>query len=253
MNAMIFAAGLGTRLQPLTNKCPKALVEIEGYALLDIALRKMQHLEIQRVIVNVHHHAEQIISFLSNYELADMEILISDERDLLMDTGGGLLKAKHLFIKDLPILIYNVDILTNVNLSKLVDYHKNSNNLVSMFTQNRDASRYLLFDGNDELCGWQNPKTGEEKWSTIPKSITKKGYNGIQMVDYELLSLLKTSGAFPIIPAYIDLAATHKIGCWNDDNAKWFDIGSIAKMDNALNYLKLCSAYEKSLFSDVWQ
>ena len=250
---MIFAAGLGTRLQPLTNKYPKALVEIEGYALLDIALRKMQHLGIQRVIINVHHHAEQIVTFLRNYELTDMEILISDECDLLMDTGGGLLKAKHLFIKDLPILIYNVDVLTDVSILGLINHHKNSDNLVSMFTQNRDASRYLLFDENNELCGWQNPKTGEEKWSTIPKPVFKKGYNGIQIVNYELLSLLKTSGAFPIIPTYIELAATFKIGCWNDDNAKWFDIGSIAKMDNALNYLKSCSLYEKSLFSDIWQ
>ena len=250
---MIFAAGLGTRLQPLTNKCPKALVEIEGYTLLDIALRKMQKLGIQRVIVNVHHHAEQIISFLNNYKSGDTEILISDERDFLMDTGGGLLKAKHLFIKDLPILIYNVDILTNANIPKLIDYHSNSNNLVSLFTQNRSASRYLLFDENDDLCGWQNPKTGEEKWSVIPKSVSKKGYNCIQVINYELLSLLNTSGAFPIIPAYIDLAATHKIGCWNDDNAKWFDIGTLSKMDNALNHLKLCSIAEKCLFSDVWR
>jgi len=239
MNAMIFAAGLGTRLKPITNDKPKALVEIGGYTLLEIAIKKLINADIKRIIINVHHFAEQIIDFINKKNFTEVEIFISDESNQLLDTGGGLLKAKDLFIKNSPIITYNVDILCDINFSDLIEYHNNNQNLVTMFVQNREASRYLLFDDSNRLCGWQNPATGEEKWSTIPKKATKLGYNGVQIVDYELFSYINLSGSFSIIPLYIELAADKKICGWVNDDVKWFDIGTPEKLNKILSEKKL--------------
>ena len=236
MNAMIFAAGLGTRLQPITNTKPKALVEIGGFTLLEIAIRKLINFGIKRIVINVHHFAELIIDFIDKNNFSNTEILISHEKDNLLDTGGGLVRAKGLFIENSPIIIYNVDVLTNINFSELIEYHNINNNLVTMFVQKRDATRYLLFDKNNQLCGWNNPKTGEEKWSTTQKSATKLGYNGIQIVDYKIFSYLPTFGAFSIIPYLVELAATHKICAWRNDKAKWFDLGTIEKLQKVVEY-----------------
>ena len=237
MNAMIFAAGLGTRLKPLTDKKPKALVEIEGCPLLEIAIKKLIKFGIKHIIINVFHFADQIIDFIESKNFSEAEILISDERNQLLDTGGGLLKAKDLFIKHSPIITYNVDILCDINLDDLVKFHNEQKNFVTMFVQNREASRYLIFDDHNRLCGWQNPKTGEEIWSTIPQKASKLGYNGIQIVDYEIFSHINKSGAFSIIPFYIELAAKKKICGWLNDDVKWFDIGTLEKISNAVEFL----------------
>ncbi|MDR2927467.1 MAG: NTP transferase domain-containing protein [Cytophagaceae bacterium] len=248
MNAMIFAAGVGSRLHPITNNCPKALVEIEGCPLLDIALKKMERIGVQRVVVNVHHHADKVITFLKN-RICNTEVVISDERNLLMDSGGGLLKAKDLFIKKQPILLYNADIVTDIDLSELTAFHLKSKNLVTLFVQKRNASRYLLFGKTGRLCGWLNSQTGEEKWSVAPEPFSMLGYNGVQAVNYELLSYLDNiEGVFSIIPEYLRLAAAHNICGWMNNNAKWFDIGTVEKLNNAQSYLKSISDYQKNRF-----
>jgi len=248
MNAIIFSAGKGTRLRPLTDVKPKALVEIENFTLLEIAIRKLTKYGIKRIIINVHHFANQIIDFIKNNNFGEVEIFISDETQLLLDTGGGLVKAKNLFVKNMPIIAYNVDIICNINLHKLIDFHNNNKNLVSMFVQNRTASRFLLFDNENLLCGWQNPITGDEKWSTIPKESSKLGYNGIQVIDYEIFKHIKQQGVFSIIPIYIDLAANHKICGWINNEVTWFDIGTPEKLNHTINYLNECNDIEKSEF-----
>jgi NDP-sugar pyrophosphorylase family protein len=232
MNAMIFAAGLGTRLQPLTNNCPKALVKIGDDELLKIALNKLKALGINKVVVNVHHFAEQIIDFIENYNSECMDIVISDERDQLLDTGGGLLKAAPLFDEGSQILIYNVDVITNAPIDQLIEQHTKENNLATLLVQNRKASRYLMFDQNNQLCGWNNPSTGEEKWVTTPKQSKKLGFNGIQIINSKLLTLINAKNSFPIIPIYLQLAKSQRISGWSNWDGDWFDVGTPEKVNN---------------------
>ena len=236
MNAMIFAAGLGTRLQPLTNNCPKALVKIGDDELLKIALNKLKRLGIKKVVVNVHHFAEQIIYFIQNYHSGSMEIVISDESNQLLDTGGGLLKAAPLFDKGTPILIYNVDVITNAPIDQLIEQHFIENNLATLLVQDRKASRYLMFDQNNQLCGWNNPNTGEEKWVTTPKPAKKLGFNGIQIINSELLRLINAENSFPIIPIYLQLAQSQRISGWSNWNGEWFDVGTPERLNNVTDF-----------------
>ena len=236
---MIYAAGLGTRLRPITNNKPKALVEIGDSTLLEIAIKKLINFGVKRIVINVHHFADQIIQYITQKNFTGAEIVISDERQQLLDTGGGLRNARELFIKDSPIITYNVDILSNINLSELFDYHNNNKNFVSIFVQNRETSRYLLFDKDNHLCGWQNPKTNEEKWSSVPKPATKLGNNCIQVLDYKIFSYLTDTAPFPIIPFLVDLAATEKICGWINNDVTWFDIGTPEKLLKAKEYSEL--------------
>lgn len=246
---MIFAAGLGTRLHPYTANCPKALVKIGQFSLLEIALKKLERLPVSRVVVNVHHHAAQVVDFIKNYQTTNFEIVISDETEHLLDTGGGLRKAASLFHEELPILIYNADVLTTANLNELLRMHENEKNMATLMVQNRNASRFLLFDSNNQLCGWQNPKTGDEKWvSHIQDNYIKLGFNGIQVINYELLNLLQPTGAFPIIPEYLKLAANNRIAGWQNWQGSWFDIGTPEKLDAAKNYFLSCTETERIKF-----
>jgi len=239
MNALIFAAGKGTRLQPLTENKPKALVEICGHKLLEITIKKLLQFKINRIVINVHHFAEQIIDFINNNNFNGAEIFISDERNQLLDTGGGLLKAKDFFIKNKPVIIHNVDIISNVNFFELIDYHNINKNLVSLFVQNRKSSRYLLLDDDNRLCGWQNTESKEEIFSFKPKSFSKFGYSGIHVIDYELFSHLKPFGVFSIIPEYLRLSSSQKIYGWVNNDITWFDIGTPEKLIIAEKKLKM--------------
>lgn len=248
MNAMIFAAGLGSRLRPITNNCPKALVKVGDFTLLEMALKKMSRLGIKKVIVNVHHFASQVVDFIKKYNVTDMEIIISDESNMLLDTGGGLLNAATLFDKGSDILIYNVDIVTNADLNGLIKHHITENNLATLLIQERNASRYLMFDDNNILCGWKNPKTKEEKWVSNPKPSKEMGFNGIQIIKYEFLSLIKEKGSFPIIPVYLELAKTQRIAGWSNWEGKWFDVGTPEKLNNISEFILKCSAKEFQSF-----
>lgn len=248
MNAMIFAAGLGSRLRPLTDNCPKALIKIDHRSLLEIALLKMSRLKIKKVVVNVHHHAQQIIDFIQNYRSNNMEILISDERDQLLDTGGGLLNAAPLFDRGSQILIYNVDVVTNANIEALIQYHNIHQNLATLFVQERKASRYLMFDNNNLLCGWKNPKTGEEKWVSDVVTSKAMGFNGVQVINYELLNLIDAKNAFPIIPVYLQLAEKHRISGWVDNKSEWFDAGTPEKVNNVREFFINCTPEKRQTF-----
>lgn len=248
MNAMIFAAGLGTRLRPLTDNCPKALVKIGNYTLLEIALNKMVRLGIKKVVVNVHHFASQIIDFISQYHSYGMEILISNESNQLLDTGGGLLKAAPFFDKGSQILIYNVDVITNANIEGLIENHNKENNLATLLVQNRDASRYLMFDENNLLCGWKNPKTGEEKWVTLPQPSKPMGFNGVQIINYKLLTLINAKNSFPIIPVYLQLAESQRIGGWSNWEGDWFDAGTPEKVNNVSEFFLNCALEKRQTF-----
>ncbi|MBR7168290.1 MAG: NTP transferase domain-containing protein [Bacteroidales bacterium] len=226
MEAMIFAAGLGTRLQPITNHIPKALVEVNGTTLLELCIRNIIKHGFDRVIINVHHFGEQIIDFVANHSF-DAEIVISDERQLLLDTGGGLKKASQLLMQESPLLIHNVDVLSGIDLSDLYRRHYQSGAIATVAVAERNTSRYLLFDTEDNLAGWTNRKTDETIWAS-PKqkdNVVAMAFSGIHVVSRQLTDLLPPAAPYPIIPQYIAIARHSTIKAYKHNANEWMDVG----------------------------
>lgn len=173
---MIFCAGLGTRFKPWTDTHPKALALVNGKSLLQRNIEYLQSFGIRDVIVNVHHFAEQVEQAIVENDGWGSNVLVSDEREVVLETGGGLLNAKDLFTPGEPFITCNADILTNLDINKLITFHKENRALISFGTTNRQSSRYLLFDENNRLCGWKNTKTGEERIAIQKKT----WFKGIQ-------------------------------------------------------------------------
>ncbi|MGC4038045.1 MAG: sugar phosphate nucleotidyltransferase [Chitinophagaceae bacterium] len=224
-NAMIFSAGLGTRFKPWTDKHPKALAIVNGKSLLQRNIEYLQQYGITNVIVNVHHFAEQIINAVESNRGWGSNILISDETDEVLETGGGLLKAKDLFKPGELFITCNADFLTDLNISKLIAFHEQKKALISFGVTNRKTSRYLLFDENDRLCGWKNIKTGETKISIEKKQYVKKAYSCVVVFDYSIFSLMPFTGKFSLIDVYLALAAEHPIYGYDHSGDRLVDVG----------------------------
>lgn len=223
---MIFAAGLGTRLLDETADKPKALVEIGGKTLLEHAIEKVLSCGVTKIVVNVHHFSKQVIDFIESRNWS-IPILISDESNLLLETGGGLKKAAHLFSGKVPILLYNVDILGNVDLNKLEDNHLQSGALATLSVRDRITQRYFKFDEQMQLVGWINKKTGETKVSSADnfKNARELAFSGIHIIQSELLSYLPDENRFSIVEVYLELAKTKMIKGFHDDSELWMDVG----------------------------
>jgi len=238
MNAMIFAAGLGTRLKPLTNTLPKALAPFNGKPLLWHAIKSMEEVGVKRIVVNVHHFAQQIKEYLASQSW-NAEVIISDETDLLLDTGGGLLKAQPLFIPDQPILIRNVDVITSANLQSFIDAHIMNKNDATLMVKSRTTSRYLVFNGEMQLCGWKNIKTQEEIVVSESDDQEDLAFSGMHIIEPLLLDKMGEERPFSIIKAYLDLAKNHSIkGYKVPCGTAWFDVGTIEKLRGAELYYK---------------
>ena len=226
MKAIIFAAGLGSRLKPLTDNTPKTLLKVRSKPLLAHAIEKLQQSGVTEIIINVHHLAEQIIEYLKHVQYQGITFSISDERDLLLDTGGGLKKAAHFFNDNQPFFAYNADILTEMNLSEMMHFHRKQNVLATLAVSNRNTARYLLFDENKRLKGWTNMKTGEVIPQNIDiKQFQKRAFSGIHIINPKLLSLLDKTGNFPIIPEYLRLCTEHLIAGYDHTGCCWKDMG----------------------------
>jgi NDP-sugar pyrophosphorylase family protein len=241
MKAMIFAAGLGTRLKPLTENKPKALIEIGGKSLLERSIIYLKSYGINDITVNVHHFAQQIKDFLEQHNYFGLTIHISDESSLLLDTGGGILKAKSFLQGNESILLINVDILTNLNLNHFFKFHRESNALASLVVRQRQTSRYLLFDKKDQLSGWKNVTSGELRISR-PESVAEAipmAFSGIHLIQPEMLSLIHESGKFSIIDLYLRLSATEKILAFPDTESIWMDLGKYEEIDEAEELIRL--------------
>ncbi|MCW0484149.1 nucleotidyltransferase family protein [Gaoshiqia sediminis] len=235
MKAMIFAAGLGTRLKPLTLDRPKALVELEGHTLLERSIRYLKAYGITDITVNVHHFAWMVTEFLRHHENTGIHLHLSDESEELLDTGGAILKARDFLAGDDPILLMNVDILTNLDLNRLLESHKQSGALASLVVRNRKTSRYLLFDQENQLTGWKNEITGELKICR-PHQIdtsTPLAFSGMQLIQPHLLDLITETGKFSIIDLYLRLAATEQIMAFTDADSIWMDLGKYEQLDDA--------------------
>ncbi len=242
MKAMIFAAGLGTRLKPITDTLPKALVPIAGKTLLEHVVTKLANAGFNELIINVHHHAEMIYSFLEEKKNFGLRIEISDEREMLLDTGGGIRKAARFFDDGKPFLVHNVDIISDVNLKELYQRHCESDDLATLLVKHRDTARYLLFNHQMKMKGWTNIKTGEVK-SPIEnlqvKNYDKLAFSGIHVISPEIFPYMANYPTkFPIMDFYIGSCGKINIGGVVNDEQKVIDVGKIESLAQAEELVK---------------
>lgn len=231
--AMILAAGLGTRLKALTHDKPKALVEVAGKPLLQRNIENLEHYGFDTIIVNIHHFGDQIIDFIEQHHF-DANILISDERGALMDTGGGIVQALPYFGDSQAVLVHNVDILSDVDLQTYFDGFVHSNDDAWLLTQDRNTSRKLLFDEQELLIGWKNLNDGQFKWvNGIKNDYKELAFNGIHIFKPSIFKSYPLQ-CYSIIDLYLELAAQHKIRSREIHPTFWFDIGK-AEDFNSIN------------------
>jgi NDP-sugar pyrophosphorylase family protein len=224
MKAMILAAGLGTRLKPWTDHNPKALAPVNGKSLLQRNIEYLQKFNIKEVIVNVHHFSNQIIKAIDDNEGWGSSIAISDESDIVLETGGGLLNANWYFDEE-DFVLMNVDILTDLDLIAMRDYHQRQKPLATLAVTNRESSRYFLFDEHNDLCGWRNVKTGEEKLSTTQPVFTQKAFSGIHIINTAIFKHIQQRGKFSMVDVYLDLARHHSIKSFDHSDGRFIDVG----------------------------
>jgi NDP-sugar pyrophosphorylase family protein len=243
MKAMILAAGLGTRLRPLTDNRPKALVEIGGHTLLEITLSRLRAFGIGEVIINVHHFADMILDYLKTNDNFGMRIETSRE-EVLLDTGGGLKKAAYFFrggssSSDAPFILHNVDVISTIDLQRMVQFHLENQALATLAVQDRETSRYLLFDESFQLCGRQI--RGDEKAKLVRSSrqVQPLAFSGIHVISPRLFSMMTEDGAFSIITSYLRLAAQgERILGFRADEYYWRDLGRLENVTQAAEDLR---------------
>lgn len=229
---MILAAGLGSRLKPLTDLTPKALLKAGPYTLLEFAVRKLKAAGICDIIVNVHHHVSQIEDYLS-LRTFGCNISVSDERSQLLDTGGGIKKASWFLQGSEPFIVYNADIVCGADLGDILSSHLKNGNLATLAVRRRETSRYLLFDDGMRLCGWENRNTGEQRISIPGRATTPLAFSGIHVINPEIFTLLPPEERFSIIHAYLALAGEHRIGGYHDTHPQWADAGKPESLEEA--------------------
>jgi NDP-sugar pyrophosphorylase family protein len=238
MKAMILAAGLGTRLRPLTNDRPKALVEIGGHTLLEIALARLRMFGVREVIVNVHHFADMIVEYLHANGNFGMRIEISREL-VLLDTGGGLKNASDFFLEsaggqDEPFILHNVDIVSTIDIGRMVRFHAAQGALATIAVQSRQTSRYLLFDENDQLCGRRSDHNGNLEMVRPALEVQALAYACVQVISPRLFAKLEEKGAFPIFDSYLRLAGKgEKFSAFRADECHWRDLGRQESIEQA--------------------
>ncbi|MDD4776756.1 MAG: nucleotidyltransferase family protein [Fermentimonas sp.] len=229
MKAMIFAAGLGSRLKPLTDSMPKALVSVGGKPLLQHTIEKLKLAGFDEIIINIHHFGEQIIDFVESKNYFDIRIEFSDEREKLLDTGGGIKKASHFFDDNRPFLVHNVDILSNIDLNELYTSHVSNNAIATVVCSDRKTSRYLCFDSEKQLKGWINKKTGEVK-SPVPdfdsSQYSQLAFSGIHIIDPSIFSHMDNfTDRFSIIDFYLSVCDYEKIVYYSVKDSQMIDVG----------------------------
>ena len=234
---MVLAAGLGTRLRPLTNDRPKALVEINGRSLLEITLTRLRESGVTEVIVNVHHFADMVAEYLSEHQNFGIGIEISHEDLLLLDTGGGLKKAAWFFQQDSgddAFLLHNVDVLSDIDLARIVEFHREHHALATLAVQQRASSRQLLFDDQGFLCGRRFEKEQRTELARKAEPLHALAFCGIHVISPRLLKMMTETGAFSIIETYLRLAAQgERILAFRADGAYWQDLGTLESLEHA--------------------
>ena len=253
MNAMIFAAGLGTRLKPLTDTMPKAMVPVGGKPLIHILIDRLKAAGVGEVVINVHQFAQQIVDYVKAHDSFGLDIRFSDETDMLLETGGGLKKAVSLFSDSSPILVHNVDILSNADLTALYSQSRST----TLLTSQRATQRYLLFDRDDRLVGWTNMATGavkspyedlraigesslsiQEKVDRLTSSYRPLAFSGIQVFYPDLATLMDTwQGKFSIIDFYLSICDKTPIHCAIQPGLRLLDVGKLNSLEEAESFV----------------
>jgi NDP-sugar pyrophosphorylase family protein len=243
MKAMILAAGLGTRLRPLTDERPKALVEVAGRTMLEITLARLRDFGIQEVIVNVHHFADMVVDYLKKNDKFGMRIEISRE-EVLLDTGGGLKHAAWFFREDPtaldePFILHNVDVLSTIDLRRMVQFHHEHQALATLAVQDRETSRFLLFDEHLQLCGRRAGREGKTEIVRPSRHMEALAFSGIHVVSPRFLGMMNEGDAFSIIPTYLRLAAEgERILAFQADEYSWRDLGRPENVTAAAEEMK---------------
>jgi NDP-sugar pyrophosphorylase family protein len=246
MKAMVLAAGLGTRLRPLTNDRPKALVKVAGRTLLEITLSRLRAFGIRDVVVNVHHFADLMVDYLAANNNFGMNIAISRE-DVLLDTGGGLKKAAWFFLEsakndgansgDEPFLLHNVDVISNIDFARMLEAHQRSGALATLAVQERESSRYLLFDDERRLCGRRIG--AQEEIARASEEKQALAFCGIHVISARMLTMMREEGVFSIIEPYLDLAGRGEmISAFRTDESYWRDLGKPEELHQAADDAK---------------
>ena len=232
MKAMIFAAGLGTRLKPFTDHHPKALAEVSGKTLLEHTIRYLQKFGIEDVIVNVHHFADQIDEAINENSGYGSWVTVSDERESVLETGGGLQKAAWYFEGEEDFVVINVDVLTNLDLSRMIEAHQESDALATLAVMKRNSTRQLLFDEHMILCGWTNNTTGEQKISREVLSLNPFAFSGVQVLSTEILAM-PFQGKFSMIDVFLHFAKTQMIKGFDHTGKIFIDVGKPESLEKA--------------------
>jgi N-acetyl-alpha-D-muramate 1-phosphate uridylyltransferase len=239
MKAMILAAGLGTRLKPFTDHHPKALAIVNGQTILQRNIQYLASFGIKEVIINVHHFADQIIDFIKKNNGFGSDITFSDETNEVLETGGGIKKAAWFFEKEESrFVVMNVDVLTDLNLNKMIFQHEKDSPLATLAVTSRETSRYFLFDEKNQLCGWENVKTGEKKISRESKKYFPKAFSGVHVISPKIFALIEMEGKFSMVDVYLELAKSHVIAAFDHRDSKFIDVGkpeSILKAEGMFN------------------
>ena len=241
MKAMILAAGMGARLKPLTDTTPKALIPVGGKPMIEHLILKLKLAGVNQIVINIHHLGDQIIDFLAQNNNFGIDIQISDERDYLLDTGGAIKKAQPFLDGDEPFLVHNVDILSNVDIQQLYQTHIETNSLATLLVSKRDTSRYLLFNKENQLCGWHNKETGEIKShfpDFNPEIYAQYAFGGIHILSPKIFEWMdEWTGKFSIINFYLSIAAKTDIHAYPMDELRLLDIGKPNALEIATDFL----------------
>lgn len=240
---MVLAAGLGTRLRPLTDDRPKALVEVGGRTLLEITLARLREFEVREVIVNAHHFADMVVDYLKANQNFGMRIEVSREDELLLDTGGGLKKAGWFFLQDThspdqPFILHNVDVISTIDLGRMLSFHQEHKPLATIAVQKRESSRCLLFDEEFALCGRRIAGRPDERAGSR-LAVNVRAFSGIHVISPRLLTMISEEGAFSIVDVYLRLAALgEKIQAFPADQFYWRDLGRLEDLRHAAEELR---------------
>lgn len=239
MKAMIFAAGLGTRLKPYTQDMPKALVPVAGKPMLEHVIDRLKQSGVHEIVINVHHFPQQILDFLQSKQNFGIRIEISDESEALLSTGGGLQKAAWFFDDGQPFLVHNVDIISDVDFAQMYRFHQETASLATLAVSERNTSRYFLFDENHRLRGWKNKITGEVKPPSLDsRSLRELAFSGIHIISPAIFPKITETGKFGIPDVYLRLALENRISGFEHAAANWIDMGKAEELEQAEHLIR---------------
>jgi NDP-sugar pyrophosphorylase family protein len=245
MKAMILAAGKGTRMLPFTENKPKALLEVQGITLLEHTILYLKYYGVEEIIINIHHYSKQIIDFVKRNSSFGLRIEFSDESDELLDTGGGLYKARWFFSDGKPFVLTSSDVITNLDLQEMYRYHEKNSPMATLAVKHRKSSRDFLFDQDYRLCGWHNNTTSETRVVRLVHNQVKIAFSTIHILNPAIFDNITERGRFSIIDVYLRLAPVQRIMGFEHDQSLWFECGRIENLESLNQAPEIMTIYNQ--------